>query len=72
MALFDESFAPRLFMQGIEQKKYDALPDVVTVYHGVSKDTEGYEIPNIFYWTTEMEQLVPTEDFRAHESDEGI
>ena len=30
------------------------------------------EISDIFYWTAEIEQLVPTGDYRAHESDEGI
>lgn len=72
LALFDESFVPQLFMWGSEQKQYDALPDVVTVYHGVSEEIEDCEISDIFYWTAEIEQLVPTEDFRAHESDAGI
>ena len=72
LALFEGSFVRQNFMLDAEQKYYDTLPDVVTVYQGVSRDTEDYGISDIFYWTAEIEQLVPTEDFRAHESDEGI
>ena len=72
LELFEGSFVQRDFMLDIEQKYYDTLPDVVTVYHGVSGNTEDYDISDIFYWTAEIEQLVPTEDYRAHESDEGI
>ncbi len=70
--LFDESFVRQDFMYDVEKKYYDALPDVVTVYHGVSEETEDYEISDIFYWTSEIEQLVPTEDCRSHESEFGV
>ncbi len=69
LELFEGSFVQRDFMLDIEQKYYDTLPDVVTVYHGFSVDTEDYEISDIFYWRAELEQLVPTEDFSAHESE---
>ena len=59
-------------MADIEQEQYDALPDVVTVYYGVNEDTEDYETSEIFYWTTKIAQLVPTEDFGPYESDMGI
>lgn len=70
--LFEGSFVQQDFMLNIEKEYYDALPDIVTVYHGVNEENGDYEISDIFYWTTEIEQLVPTENFGVHESDEGI
>lgn len=72
LELFDESFVPQFFMAGTEQKRYNALPDVVTVYHGVDEDTEDCEISEILYWTTKITELVPTENFSLHASDTGI
>lgn len=72
LELFEGSFVQQDFMLNIEKEYYDALPDVVTVYHGVNEENGDYEISDIFCWTTEIEQLVPTADCRPHESDEGI
>lgn len=72
LELFDESFVPQFFMAGIEQEQYNALPDVVTVYHGVNEDTEDCEISEILYWTTKIAQLIPIGNFSRHASDTGI
>ena len=72
LELFEEPFVRRSYMSDIDQKYYDALPDVVTVYHGVNEETENYNISDVFFWTTEIVNLVPTEDCGPHESDDGI